>query len=104
MRVVTFTYRATGQATRPTSGRSGAGMASAAAWATRIGSDLTLLTKIRETTTGFFTKPRRNLPRSARAFLASIFDVDVLREPVGMGSPEDVDTAGAGLLASDSTA
>jgi hypothetical protein len=94
LRVVTFTYRAAGQATRPTTGRNRAGIASAAAWATRTGSDFTLLAKIRETTTGFFTNPRRKPPTPALADLAAIPEV-------GLGVLDPVFT---GLLASLSTA
>ncbi|GLX00307.1 hypothetical protein Misp02_43930 [Microtetraspora sp. NBRC 16547] len=52
------------------SGRIPLGIASAAACATRTGSDFTLLTTMRETTTGFFTKPRSRPPIPALADLA----------------------------------
>ncbi len=73
LRAVTRTTRATGHATLPTAGRRRGGIASAAACATRIGSDLTLVTKTLETMTGCWTKPLRKPRTPARADLGETF-------------------------------
>jgi hypothetical protein len=93
---------------RPTSGRILVGIASAAAWATRMGSDLTLLATTRETTTGFFTKPRRKPPKPALADSAATPRDLLPPSEVAEGSGDLMSASEVvafdGLLASDTTA
>src|SRR4051794_40683860 len=74
LRTTILAWRAAGQANRPTTGRRRGGRVSAAAWATRTGSDLTLAATTRETTTGCLANPFRNPLNPARADFAETLE------------------------------